>query len=73
MMATFACPRTWGGDTFGEDDARRSAGFHLEARKLGLSLGDRACLALGARLGLPVPTADRAWIRLAGVNVELVR
>ena len=59
--------------TFGEEDARRSAGFHPETRKLGLSLGDRACLALGARLGLPVLTADRAWIRLAGVNVELVR
>lgn len=27
----------------------------------GLSLGDRLCLALAARLGVPVLTADRAW------------
>lgn len=27
----------------------------------GLSLGDRLCLALGARLGATVLTADRAW------------
>ena len=27
----------------------------------GLSLGDRLCLALGARLGVTILTADRAW------------
>lgn len=59
--------------TFGEEDARGSARFYPEARRLGLSLGDRACLALGARLGLPVLTADRAWLRLTGVNIELLR
>jgi ribonuclease VapC len=58
---------------FGEDDARGSARLYPEARRLGLSLGDRACLALGVRLGLPVLTADRAWKRLAGLDVELVR
>jgi len=30
-------------------------------RSAGLSLGDRACLALGLRLGAQVFTADRAW------------
>jgi len=40
----------------------------------GLSLGDRACLALAARLGLPALTADAAWAGLqVGVRVELVR
>ena len=40
----------------------------------GLSLGDRACLALGKRLGLPVYTADRAWAELdLGVEVVLIR
>ena len=40
----------------------------------GLSLGDRACLALGYRLGLPVYTADRAWAELdLGVEVVLIR
>ena len=43
-------------------------------RRRGLSLGDRACLALGAQLGLPVITADRAWSQLdLGVEVVLIR
>jgi ribonuclease VapC len=32
-----------------------------------LSLGDRLCLALGARLGRPVLTADRQWAALGDV------
>ena len=40
----------------------------------GLSFGDRACLALGAKLRLPVVTTDTAWARLAlGVTVHVVR
>jgi PIN domain nuclease of toxin-antitoxin system len=31
----------------------------------GLSLADRACLALAIRLDLPVLTTDRAWARLS--------
>ena len=31
---------------------------------LGLSLGDRACLALADHLTLPVYTADKAWSKL---------
>lgn len=39
-----------------------------------LSLGDRACLALGIRLGLPVWTADRAWATLStGAKVVAIR
>lgn len=34
----------------------------------GLSLADRACLALARRLGTPVLTADQAWI---GLTVEV--
>lgn len=41
---------------------------------LGLSLGDRACLALGRRLGLPVLTCDRPWASLdLGMEIRLVR
>ena len=42
----------------------------------GLSLGDRLCLALARREGLPVLTGDRAWSRHAedlGVQVALIR
>lgn len=43
-------------------------------RAFGLSLGDRACLALAAELGLPALTADQAWAGLdIGVQVELIR
>lgn len=37
----------------------------------GLSLGDRACLAFGRRLGLPVLTTDRAW-RDVAADAEVV-
>jgi PIN domain nuclease of toxin-antitoxin system len=42
--------------------------------ELGLSLGDRACLALALREGLPVLTGDRPWAGLSiGVDVRLIR
>jgi PIN domain nuclease of toxin-antitoxin system len=42
-------------------------------RHLGLSLGDRACLALARRLGLPAITADRNWARASvGVTVQVI-
>ena len=40
----------------------------------GLSLGDRACLALAQALGLPAMTADRAWAGLeVGIEIRTVR
>lgn len=43
-------------------------------RRLGLSLGDRACLALAQHLSLPAVTADRMWAELSlGVPVEVIR
>jgi PIN domain nuclease of toxin-antitoxin system len=40
----------------------------------GLSLGDRACLALAIERGVPALTADRAWMDLdVGVDVRLIR
>ncbi|MGQ0569088.1 MAG: type II toxin-antitoxin system VapC family toxin, partial [Armatimonadota bacterium] len=43
-------------------------------RAAGLSLGDRACLALGQCTKLPVLTADQAWKSLRiGVQIRLVR
>lgn len=56
-------------------DGLAIARLRPQTRDLGLSLGDRACLALAQRLGLPVLTCDRAWAHVtdAGVAVELVR
>jgi PIN domain nuclease of toxin-antitoxin system len=45
-------------------------------RTAGLSLGDRACLALAKHLNLKVLTADRPWKPLGGalgIDVELIR
>ncbi len=45
-----------------------------ETRQQGLSLGDRACLALARREGARVLTADRAWTDLdIGVEIEVIR
>ena len=58
-------------------DAALGAGFLRPAtRAAGLSLGDRACLALAASLGLPAVTADRSWQSVAveiGVRVAPIR
>lgn len=45
-------------------------------RAAGLSLGDRACLALARRLGVTALTAERRWADVAGVagvEVRLIR
>jgi ribonuclease VapC len=58
-------------------DAAIASGFLRPAtRSAGLSLGDRACLALAAALGLPALTADRSWQSVAaaiGVQVKPIR
>lgn len=54
--------------------AHQTGRLRPETRSSGLSLGDRACLALGRQLGLPVLTADRPWRDLAlDVEVRLIR
>jgi ribonuclease VapC len=59
---------------FTTDLAYRAAELRSATQHLGLSLGDRACLALGLALGSPVLTADRAWLTLdLGVEIELAR
>ena len=48
--------------------------LRLSTRSLGLSLGDRACLALGIYLNRPVLTADRQWANLTlEIEVRLIR
>ncbi len=59
------------------EDAQRSAVIRARDRRHGrpvLSLGDRLCLALAMRLGVPVLTADRAWDDVDhGVDVQQIR
>ncbi len=57
---------------FDADLAYLAGMLRATTRQLGLSLGDRACLALGRRLGLPVLTTDRAWLGLSG-QVQPIR
>lgn len=43
-------------------------------RNLGLSLGDRACIALARQRDVPAVTTDRNWAKLdAGVTIEVIR
>ncbi len=56
------------------EDAERAAELWSLTRQHGLSLGDRACLALARRLELPALTADRAWLDVSsGVDVRAIR
>lgn len=59
---------------FDEATAYEAGLLRGATRHLGLSLGDRACLALARRLSASVLTADRAWAGLdVGVPVEVIR
>jgi PIN domain nuclease of toxin-antitoxin system len=59
---------------FDEDFAYHTGLLRTATRHRGLSLGDRACLALAQRLGVPALTADRQWSDLdIGVEVRLIR
>ena len=51
-----------------------AAGYMRSAsRAIGLSLGDRLCLATAQRLGGGVITADRAWLALgSALNLSIV-
>lgn len=51
-------------EPFTTADAIEIARLRPLTRDLGLSLGDRACLALASRLDTPLLTADSAWAQL---------
>lgn len=55
-------------------DGERAGRLWPLTRRQGLSLGDRACLSLGLRLGLTVVTCDRAWAQLPiELEIQLLR
>ncbi len=58
---------------FDMDQAVLAARLWVDTRRLGLPLGDRACLALAMRASAVALTADRAWTAVPGVRVRLCR
>ena len=59
-----------------DDLAIRAALLEPLGRATGLGLGDRTCLALAGRLGVPAVTADRPWVgpaARAGIALDLIR
>jgi PIN domain nuclease of toxin-antitoxin system len=59
---------------FTAEQAKIAGSLAAQTRSLGLSLGDRACLALGLALKAPVYTTDRAWKSLKlGVRIHVIR
>ena len=61
-------------EPFTGTDASTVASLRPTTRDAGLSLGDRACLALARRLDAPAVTADAAWVEVdVGVEIRLIR
>jgi ribonuclease VapC len=59
---------------FDTEQAKLVASMWKSTRVVGLSLGDRACLSLGLKTGLPVLTTERAWLKAdIGVSVGVLR
>jgi PIN domain nuclease of toxin-antitoxin system len=61
-------------ELFTPEDALTAARLSRLTAPKGLSLGDRACLALAKRLATRAVTAERAWAQLeVDVQIELIR
>lgn len=59
---------------FTAEQAKRAGSLVLATRSIGLSLGDRACLALALQLKAPVYTADRSWKTLRlDLRINVIR
>jgi PIN domain nuclease of toxin-antitoxin system len=59
---------------FTAEHARTAGNLITHTCPLGLSLGDRACLALGLALKAPVYTADKSWKNLKlGIRIHVIR
>ena len=61
-------------EPFTAEQARIAGTLVQKTSSLGLSLGDRACLALGVALDAPVYTTDRRWKKLKlGIPIHVLR
>ena len=59
---------------FDEEQALQTGILASQTKSSGLSLGDRACIALGIITNNPVLTADQAWQHLTlPVTIKLLR
>ena len=59
---------------FNDDHARATGALIRLTRPFGLSLGDRACLALAMNGKATVYTTDRIWKQLdLGIPIEVIR
>lgn len=59
---------------FDEEQARMAGGLVKVTKPFGLSLGDRACLALAMQRKATVYTTDSVWKNLSlGIQIEVIR
>lgn len=60
---------------FDTDHALLTADLRQQSKSKGLSLGDRACLALGLLKQVPIYTADKIWAELdiEKADIRLIR
>jgi ribonuclease VapC len=60
---------------FDTNQAYNAALLKNETKHKGLSFGDRACIALGIMMRIPIYTADKAWADLSilGAKIILIR
>jgi PIN domain nuclease of toxin-antitoxin system len=69
LTETFDCI-----EDFNIEQAIIAGSFISVIKDYGLSLGDRACLALAKYKNIPVLTADKAWTKLnLGIKIKLIR
>jgi ribonuclease VapC len=54
------------------DDAMLAASLASATKKFGRGLGDRSCMALAIRLGVPAITTDRTWAQLDVPGLEVI-
>ncbi len=59
---------------FDEEAAQIVASLWRQTRAVGMSLGDRACLALARQMSLPALTTEDEWLKCdVGVKVVKIR
>lgn len=60
---------------FDTHQAYTAALLKNETKHKGLSLGDRACIALGITMELPIYTADKIWseLEIPSAQIHLIR